>query len=166
MSTRFVLTPESAQFKTTTFPELNQTSDASGARKYLGYDAATDEAAYWTVVAPQGWTNTGTAVISYSMASATSGNIIADVTIEAVTSGDGTPNFASAESLDTANTSSADAVPGTAGLMKQVSITLTNSDSIAAGDTLRFRVRRVGANGSDTATGDMRVYAVEIRDAA
>lgn len=166
MSTRFILTSESAQFKTTVFPELGQSSDASGARKYLGFDAATDEGAYWTAVVPQGWTGTGTAVITYSMASATSGNVIADVTIEAVTSADGTPNLASAESLDTANTSSATAVPGTAGLMSQLSITLTNADSIAVADMVRFLVRRVGSNGSDTAAGDMLIYAVEIRDAA
>lgn len=166
MSTRMILTPESAQMKTTVFPELAQSSDASGARKYLAYDATADEAAYWTGVAPQGWTGTGTAVITFAMASATTGNVIADVTIEAVTDADAVPNLASAESLDTANTSAATSVPATAGLMKQLSITLTNADAIAVADMVRFRFRRVGSHASDTATGDMNVYAIEIRDAA
>ncbi len=165
MSTRLILTPESAQFKTTTFPAMAQSSDASGARRYLAFDAATDEAAYWTFIAPQGLTGTLTAVLTYAMASATSGNVICDATLEAITDGDSLDTDTS-ESLDTVNTSSATAVPGTAGYIDQLSITLTNADSIAAGDMIRLRIRRVGANGSDTASGDLFLLMVEFRDAA
>jgi hypothetical protein len=87
-----------------------------------------------------------------------------DATLEAITSGDGSPDTDSAESLDTANASAATAVPGTAGLLSQLSITLTNNDSIAAGDYCRLRIRRTGSSGSDTATGDALVFAVELRD--
>lgn len=159
------LTPGGAETKTTTFPAPGRSSDASGARPYLAYDAATDEAAYWTLAAPVGFTSPFTAVISYAAASATSNAVVWDVAVEAVTSGDGAPDFDAAESLDTVNTASADTVPGTAGLMKQVSLTLTNSDSAAAADYVRFRVRRVGSSGSDTATGDIFLFGVEIRDA-
>ena len=57
-------------------------------------------------------------------------------------------------------------VPGTAGYMEQVSVTLTNADSIAAADLVRVSVARAVANGADTATGDCYVLSVEIRDAA
>jgi len=149
--------------KTTTFPAPGRSSDASGARPYLAFDAATDEAAYFTFVAPVGITTPLSAVITYAMASATSGNVILDATLEAISDGD-TLDTDSSESLDTANTSSATAVPGTAGYIDQVSITLTNNDSIAAGDLCRLRIRRVGSNGSDTATGDLLLLAVELRD--
>jgi hypothetical protein len=158
------LTPGAAETKTSTFPAPGRSSDASGARPYLAYDAGTDEAAYWTLAVPQGFTSPFTAVISYAMASATSNAVVWDVTVEAVTSADSMDTDTS-ESLDTANTASADTVPGTAGHMKQVSVTLTNGDSAAAADMLRIRVRRVGSSGSDTATGDAFLFLVELRDA-
>src|SRR5688572_25121339 len=106
------LTPGGAETKTTTFPQPGRTSDASGARPYLGFDAATDEAAYFTLFCPQGFTGPITVIHTYAMASATSGNVIMDTTIEAITDGDAMDTDSS-ESLDTANTSAATAVPGT-----------------------------------------------------
>jgi hypothetical protein len=64
------------------------------------------------------------------------------------------------------NTGTDSAVPATAGYMEQVSVTLTNADSIAAADLVRVSVARAVANGADTATGDCYVLSVEIRDAA
>lgn len=158
------LSPGSAETKTSTFPAPGRSSDASGARPYLAYDAAADEAAYWTLAVPAGFTSPFTAVISYAMASATSNAVVWDVTVEAITSGDSVDTDTS-ESLDTANTAAADTVPGTAGFLKQVSVTLTNGDSAAAADYVRIRVRRVGSSGSDTATGDAFLFGVELRDA-
>lgn len=156
--------PGGAECKTSTFPAPGRTSDASGARPYLAYDASADEAAYWTSIVPQGFTGTMTLVISYIMASATSGNVVWGAAVEAVTSGD-TVDLDTTESLDTENTVT-DAVPGTAGYLKQVSITLTNQDSAAVADYMRVRIRRLGSNGSDTATGDALFLGAELRDAA
>lgn len=158
------LSPGGAETKTATFPAPGRSSDASGARPYLAYDAATDEAAYWTLAVPSGFTAPFTAVISYAMASATSGDVIWDVTVEAITTGDSTDTDA-AESLDTANTATANTVAATAGFMKQVSVALTNGDSSAAADYVRIRIRRVGSSGSDTATGDAFFLGCELRDA-
>ncbi len=158
------LTPGGAETKTSTFPAPGRSSDASGARPYLAYDAGTDEAAYWTLAVPQGFTSPFTAVISYAMASATSNAVVWDVTVEAITSAD-SMDTDSSESLDTANTASADTVPATAGHLKQVSVALSNGDSAAAADYVRIRVRRVGSSGSDTATGDAFLFGVELRDA-
>jgi len=155
--------PTSGESKTTTFPQPGRTSDASGARPYLGFDAATDEASYFTFVAPAVITTPLTAILSFAMASATSGNIICDGTVEAITAADAVDTDA-AESLDAVNTSSATAVPATAGYVAQLSITLTNADTIAAGDLCRLRIRRVGSNVSDTATGDLNLLALELRD--
>jgi hypothetical protein len=151
--------------KSSTFPAVGVSSDASGARPYLAFDAAAAEAAYWTLAVPVGYTSPLTAVISYAMASATSNAVVWDVAVEAITTGDSTDTDAG-ESLDTVNAASADTVPGTAGFMKQVSVTLTNGDSAAAADMLRIRVRRNGADAGDTATGDAFLFVVELRDAA
>lgn len=165
MATRVNLLPESARFPPTNFPQTLQYGSGDN-RLYLAYDASTAEAAYWTFIAPQGLTGTLTAIVSFAMASATTGNIILRGYIEAITDGDASPNLASATSFDTANSSATTAVPGTAGLMKQLTITLTNKDSIAAGDLVRFKLDRDAANASDTAAGDCNVLSVEIRDAA
>jgi len=106
-----------------------------------------------------------TAVISYAMASATTGGVAFDVAVEALTSGDATDTDATT-SFDTVNGGNDSAVPGTAGYMEQLSITLSNLDSAAAGDLVRVSLARDVADAADTATGDCYVFAVEIRDAA
>ena len=161
MATRAILTPEGAHYPATNFPALL----LSNRRPVLAFDASTSETAYWTFVAPQGVTGTWTAVISYAMASATTGGVAFDVALEAITSGDALDTDA-ATSFDTVNGGNDSAVPGTAGYMEQISITLTNADSVAAADLVRVSVARAVANGADTATGDCYCFAVELRDGA
>lgn len=162
MSTRAILTPFSAEFPTTNFPALSQPSQN---RPVLGFDASTDETCYWTLVAPQGMTGALTLVVTYRMASATTGNVILNAAVEAITDGDATDTD-TASSFDTVNASATTAVPGTAGYIDQISITLTNADSAAVADMIRISLSRDADNGSDTATGDLEVLAVEFRDAA
>ena len=161
MATRAICTPESAHYPATNFPALL----LSNRRPVLAFDASTAETAYWTFVAPQGITGTLTAVISYAMASATSGGVAFDIAVEAISSGDATDTDATT-SFDSVNAGNDGTVPGTAGYMEQISITLTNMDSVAAADYLRISVARDVADAADTATGDCYVFAVEIRDAA
>ena len=161
MATRFVCTPLAAEFPSSNFPQLL----LSNRRPVLAFDTTTSETAYWTFVAPQGLTGTITAVISYAMASATSGGVAFDVALEAISSGDATDTDATT-SFGTVNAGNDSAVPGTAGYMEQLTITLTNADSVAAADLVRVSVARDVADAADTATGDCYVFAVEIRDAA
>lgn len=163
MATRFVFGPESAQFPSTNFPEL-RTVHSTERRFVLAFDAAVEEACAWATVAPQGLTGTLTAIIFYSMASATSGGVAVGVSIEAITPGDAVA-VASATSYDTENVATKASVPGTL-IPDTVSVTLTNADSIAAADMVRIRLARKVDNAADTAAGDMHVHRVEIRDAA
>jgi len=160
MATRYTFTPYNAEFPSSNFPALTLVNR----RPALAFDAATDETCYFTAVAPQGLTGTLTAVITYVMASATTGNVILQAAVEAITDGDST-DLDAATSFDTANSSSATAVPGTAGQIDQISITLTNADSLAAADYFRLSINRDADNGSDTASGDLYVLTVEFRDA-
>lgn len=161
MATRFVGMPDNCHFPSSNFPQLTQINQ----RPVLAFDASTDETAYWTDIAPQGLTGTLTLLVWYAMASATSGNVILQASIEAVTDGDSL-DLDSATSFDTVNSSSATAVPGTAGFPDVISITLTNADSIAAADYYRISVNRDADNASDTATGDLYLLGFELRDAA
>ena len=159
MATRFVFLPGAAEFPSSNFAAYTQVNQ----RPVLAFDAATNESAQWSAIIPQGWTGTITAVITYFMASATSGDVDWDVLVEAITDGD-TVDVDAADSFDTANSTDNTTVPGTAGHIDQVSVTLTNNDSSAAADYARFRVTRDAA--SDTATGDAYLLAAEIRDGA
>lgn len=161
MATRAVLLPESAHFPSSNFPALLQ----SNRRPVLGFDASTSETAYWTLVAPQGLSGTQTLVISYAMASATTGGVAFDVAVEALSTGDAVDTDATT-SFDTVNAGNDGTVPGTAGYMEQISITLTNADSMAAADYVRISVARDVADAADTATGDCYLLAAEWRDSA
>lgn len=161
MATRAILTPLSAEFPSSNFPQLTLVN----ARPGLAFDASTAETCYWTLAVPQGITGSVSLVISYMMASATTGGVAFDVAVEAVTSGDAT-DLDAGTSFATTNTGTDAAVPGTAGYMEQVSVTLTNDDSLAAADYLRISVTRAVANAADTATGDLYLLVAELRDGA
>lgn len=160
MASRFILAPESAHFPASNAALLTLINR----RPVLAFDAATDESAYWTGIAPQGLTGTITVIVHYIMASATSGAVYFQAALEAITPGDAV-DLDAAESFDTANSGNG-TVPATAGYEQAISITMTNADSIAAGDLFRLRLNRDADNASDTAAGDAYVMAVEIRDGA
>ena len=160
MATRFVGNPYSAEFPASNYPALT----LSNRRPVQAFDAGTDETAYWSFIAPQGITGTITCVVTYAMASATSGAVYWQAALEAITAGDATDSDATT-SFDTANSGNG-TVPATAGYIQQISITMTNADSIAAGDYVRLSVNRDADNASDTATGDAYLLCVELRDAA
>lgn len=159
MATRFVFTPQSAAFPSTNFPQLTTVN----ARPVLAFDTATAETCHWMAIAPQGLSSPFSAIVTY-IASVASGGVAFGVQVEAVTDGD-TTDLDAADSFDTQNVGTA-TVPGTAGHIDQVSVTLTTNDSMAAGDYLRLALQRVVSNGSDTAAGDVYVLAVELRDSA
>lgn len=162
MASRFYFTPNSAEFRDTIFPELI-VIHTNARRPVLAFDAATAEFAQWTTRIPQGWTGTITAIVDYVMATATSGDVDVDVEVEAVTDGDSL-DLDAAESYDTVNSTDTTTVPGTAGFIDQITVTLTNNDGSAAGDYVRFKLSRDAPN--DSATGDMRILGMEIRDSA
>lgn len=124
-------------------------------RTYLAFDASTDETCYTPAFRmPTAYTGTGTLklAIGYYMASATANDVIWACQVEAVTDADAT-DLDSASSFDTANTATV-TVPATQGYLDVATITLTNKDSVAAGDMVRLAIYRDADAGGDTATGD------------
>ena len=65
------------------------------------------------------------------------------------------------ESYDTANTVT-DTVPGTAGYLAEASITMSNTDSLAANDLVTIKFYRDANAGGDTASGDADLYALSL----
>lgn len=127
----------------------------------LLFDASTDEMCYWTFRMPPDYSSAPLLKIQFKMASATSGSVRWEGRIAATTPGDATD--VDAKALATTN-STGDTVAGTAGHMKESSITLTNADSLAAGDLVTVMLRRDadGTTGTDDATGDAEVTAVAL----
>jgi hypothetical protein len=65
-----------------------------------------------------------------------------------------------ASSWDTAN-GGTQALSGTAGDLTAITITLTNKDSCAAGDSFRLAIQRT-ATGTDTVSGDLYLNSLEL----
>jgi hypothetical protein len=126
--------------------------DASENNLRLLFDASTSECAIWQGTLNADYASGLTLKASFSMTSATSGTFNLDVSIMAVTPGDSAD--INTDSYDTANNCDDAGVPGTAGHLDQISCSLTNADSIAAGDYFKIKMCR---DTGDTAAGDAEV---------
>lgn len=135
-------------------------------REVLAFDATTQQIAIFAGVMPRHYGGGNITVnIDWAAASATTGTGGWDVSFERnADAGDDTD----VDSWGTAQVVTAATVPGTAGIVKRTSVTVTagatGTDSIAAGESFRLRIRRDVAN--DNAAGDLHLLAVELREAA
>lgn len=138
-------------------------SSASAPSPYMAhalFDATTVEQMMWAVRMPENYASSPVMKIQWRMVSATTGNVVLEARVAAYTPTTDTASVTS-KAFGSANTSSATSVPGTAGAVKEISISLTNADSLAANDYVIFYLARdTGAN--DTATGDLAVHAVSV----
>lgn len=150
--------PQQAGFPASNFAPLGSING----RLMLAYDASTDETAEWVLALPNAETF-DRAQILFIMASATSGSVVFNVTIEAVTPNADTVDLDSATSFDTTNAAT-QSVPSTAGYLGAATVTLSNVDSMASLDYVRVRVTRDADHGSDTASGDMYLLAFFLFD--
>ncbi len=144
-------------------PQLLRVKSSAGAPSpyfyQINFDAAQTEQAVWQINAPGGYTGSPELRVQYKMASATSGDVRLDARVAAVTSGDTTD--VDAKAFGTANLLT-NTVPGTAGYVKTATIPLTNADSLTGADFALVYLARLGADGADTATGDMEVVSVQL----
>ena len=119
------------------------------------FDASTDEHIMWSFVMPSNYVGTPVVQVYYKCVSATANDACFAAAIMAVTDGDS--QDVDADTFDTANTGTA-TVPGTAGHMDVISITMTNADSVAAGDKVVLVLFRDVSG--DGVTGDIEVIDV------
>lgn len=125
----------------------------------LAFDAGTDEITYFSFPMPDDYSSTPVLKINYAATSATSGDVVWACQVMAVSSGD-------SQDVDTASyaaiNSATDTVPGTAGHLKSASISITNNDSLAAGDHVFLKLFRDADNASDTAAGDIELISARL----
>lgn len=151
----FDLTPESAMFPNTNFPELVKNVGTNQLEYTLDYDQTTEEAAFWRVVIPKGFTVLSATIEVYSrQAAATSGTVGWKVTT--LTRADG-------EAWDTAGTTdtiTADTVEGTAGQVHAQTKALTVT-GWAGDEVLYIKIARDTA--SDTVAEDAKLVGAKLR---
>ena len=99
------------------------------------------------------------AKVYYYTASATSGTFACNIYFEAFTDGD-TVDLEAAQGIDTGGNAGTATVPGTAGHLDVITITLSNKDSEAAGDLCRLLIIRDVSE--DGASGDVYLANIEL----
>jgi hypothetical protein len=135
--------------------------DAGEGHWALLADTTTHEYAGWQFRVPNTYGSNPVAKIQYSMASATSGKVDIEVDVMCVTDGDSAE--INTASFDTVNEiTGGTTVPGTAGYLDEISLSLTNNDSLTAGDMCFFRLGRDTDDADDTATGDMEIRTLQM----
>lgn len=152
--------PQSYEATATNYATLNQRN----LHPMLEFDSATQETAIWTGVMPRHY-GAGNITINVTWSAVpTTGNVGWGVTIERVQAG--TLDI-DADSFATEQIVTATTVNGTSGIPLTTGVTATagstGTDSIAAGETFRLRLRRDVA--TDTAAGDAQVLSVEMIEA-
>lgn len=123
----------------------------------LNFDAGQTEQAMWQFAMPSTYASDPVLQVIYKMASATTGDVRLSARLAAVSPGAAVDADAMAFGSDNLLT---DTVPGTAGNLKRATIPLTNNDSVLAGDLVVLYVARLGADGADTAAGDLELVAL------
>lgn len=133
---RAILTPQSATFRASNYPQLVKNAGTNATDFTLDFDKDTDELCEWEVEIPSGITiNSATLYVTFRMGSVTSGSVAWSSWILSLAEG---------EAWDTAGTTDdfdAETVQDTAGKVCKVSKALTTT-TWSAGETLHIRLFR------------------------
>jgi hypothetical protein len=155
------LLAEDAQFLATAFPQAIKTNGTAFPVYGLAFDAAADETAFWRLLADNYGSGNITVDIFWYADSATSGDVIFDAGIAAITSNTDSGDIET-KAFATIN-SVTDAHLGTTGQrLHTATITISNLDSVAAGDYVMLKLNRDANNAADTMTGDAIVVALRV----
>ena len=142
------------------------TFDVRNGHSVLAFDDTDDQAAIFSFVLPSGYAGGGLTVrLHYSMGSAAEGKVRLDVSFERI--GNQVLNVDS-DSFAGAQSALIAAVPSESGLTDVVTVPFADGseiDGLMAGDLGRIRIERKPTDASnDTASGDLELHAVEIRE--
>lgn len=154
-----VFMPAAYEPTTTNYATINVRNQHS----ILEFDSATQETAIWSSRMPRNYA-AGNLTVNVTWAAVpTTGNVGWGVTFERID----TALDTDADSFATEQTVTATTVSGTSGITITTGVTCTagstGTDSLAAGETYRLRIRRDVA--TDTAAGDAQLFSVEVREA-
>lgn len=154
MATNYqLLLPEEAQFLASAFPAYSKVNGTNFPVSGLAYDAATEEKAYWKVDVPNYGSGNLTLKLRWYADTASSGDVVWGARLACIT-----PNTDSQDvetkAFATQQTVTDSHLGTTGQRLHEIDLTISNLDSIAAGDAVWLEISRLGASGSDTMTGD------------
>ena len=140
--------------------QIKQSSAAVPSPRWIEwlFDDTTDEHIVTHFTCPANYVGSPVLRVKYKCLSATSGTVAWEARVMAYTPGDAAD--ADADAYAAVNAAS-ETVPGTAGYEDSIDITLTNADSLAAGDELNIALNRDVS--ADSVTGDIEVRGCEFR---
>lgn len=124
------------------------------------FDAATDEHLWWTFRMPSDYASAPVAKLLWMTNTASANNVIWVGRLGAVTPADADTPVEHAEATANSTTTAGNATE--ARRLIETSITLTNADSLAAGDLVFLLIHRDADNGSDTLAADAELINVVI----
>jgi len=158
------LVPESAFFKTTNFPQYLIRQGTNFPVSILAFDDTTDEESFWKFKASSYGSGNITLIIRWYSPSATSGNVVWEANLAAITPDTDSQNVET-KSFATLNFVQDTHLGTTAQRIHTCSITLSNLDSIAADDEVWLRVARDanGTNATDDMVGDAYLVDMELQ---
>lgn len=146
---------------------IYMTPDNRNQHPCLDADATVDEECVFSYVMPQHYDGGGvTAHIHYAMSSAVANEVVFQGAFERI--GDGQQDLDS-DGFAAFQSSGAVTVPGTSGDVDICTIAFTDGaqmDSVAVGESFRFKVRRDAddTSATDDAAGDSEIVKVELRE--
>jgi hypothetical protein len=160
-TTRVVLTPGDALFPTSNpaAPVLGQGTNfpVDG----LAFDASTQETCFFRLPALAYGSGNVTVTVDWYADTASANGITFGASLAAITQNTDTQDIET-KGFATENTASDTHLGTTGQRLHTFDITVSNLDSLANGDDLTLRLRRVPADGGDTMTGDAIVTRVVI----
>ena len=156
-TSRVWLAPDEAQFLSTNFPALAKVNGTSFPVIGLAYDATTDEAAFWRFVLPDYASGNLTVRVYWYADTASTANVVWEAQLSAITANTDTQDVET-DGLATLNFVQDTHLGTTGQRVHSCDITLSNLDSLAAGDLCHLRLAR-DANGT-SATDDLAGDAI------
>ena len=153
------LAPEEAQFMSTAFPQFLRTLGTNYPVTGLAYDATTDEAAFFKFSAFSYGSGNLTLDIYWYADTGTSANVVWESQIAAITADTDTQDVET-DGLASLNFVQDTHLGTTGQRLHKATITISNLDSLAAGDVVWLRLAR-DAN-STSATDDMTGDAIVV----
>jgi len=143
-------------------PQIKRISATNNpAHNVLAFDAATIEAVWWKFIATGYSSGNLTLDLYWLSESATSGAVVWGGQISAVTPESDTENMLQA-TPGGEQTVTDSHLGTTAQRLMKASLTISNLDSLAAGDLVTLKLRRVADNGSDTLASDAILVAASV----
>lgn len=156
---RQLLAPDGAHFLSSSFPQLRRELGTNFPVVSLSYDGSSTERAYWKFSPVNYGSGNITATIEWYADTASSGAVVWETALAAITPNTDTQDVQT-KAFDTVNTATDTHLGTTGQRVHSVDVTISNLDSIAAGDAAWLRVSRLPGDAGDTMTGDAQLIGI------